>query len=786
MLPHWRFIAARWDDSPYDEFPSVYKELVLRIDPFASADPYANLMGDGYGNLQKMQNNMDPFQWYAPPPPNFQVKFQSSQTNFERGNAILTWEHLDGPEPEYYLIERTLRKLRPMTNLPYARPGMPRPGVAISNRPPFRPRVPPFRPGQRLEDLYISEPPEIVAKVPTKPGLRDYKFIDQNVDTLAQPSYRMRAEYSPPLHAYLDRVDAQSIRGTLIHARVKPGTNGYDLTIEHPIEHADYLLLVRDKNAPQWRASGYFTSGATRQPIQIKVDKQGMMTSPQNPIAMPAVKFAPVVSEPEFVAGWGEDSDGDGLPDIYEVLVTDTAPDNADTGNTGILDGYKDLALDGWTTLEKFRRRLDPQKTASPPPPVVLIKPTPAELFAAVTAHSDLRFALQLEVRTNNTAPLQSIEQVPWLMGKVMSFQDRNTRKPFDVRVSWYYSETLATDYANPQDPASLPGFASLQSLSGKINLKLFESFQARLTNGPPLSPQAVSNLAVTIEKSYRAGEIDKGVAMAEIMVLKNNQAQDFYGKVVDQYGQPVSTAEVSLQVHQTEERGGTFKTQTDAKGLFQFTGIRGESLSVIPSKAGYQIEGHGLGTKGQNGPETKPDQRMVYTMWKLKGPEPMIHKEFASRKIIPDGRTYTIDLLKNEIVEGTNGGDLRIRIHRPPNLKPREKFDWTFAMQAVDGGFIEVTNDIYLNEAPASGYLPEYGILRHATDVVNYATRELYRTDRTFFLKSRGGQLYGHFKILELDPDFRSKGMAVLRLDYYVTPAGSRNLEFDPAKQIP
>ena len=60
---------------------------------------------------------------------------------------------------------------------------------------------------------------------------------------------------------------------------------------------------------------------------------------------MPEVKFLPDVVEPEFTAGWGEDSDGDGLPDIYEVLVTQTDPDNADTGNTGTLDGYKDMAL---------------------------------------------------------------------------------------------------------------------------------------------------------------------------------------------------------------------------------------------------------------------------------------------------------------------------------------------------------------------------------------------------------------------------------------------------------
>ena len=49
-----------------------------------------------------------------------------------------------------------------------------------------------------------------------------------------------------------------------------------------------------------------------------------MMSSGQSPISMPEVRFLPGVVAPEFTAGWGEDSDGDGLPDIYEVLVTGT------------------------------------------------------------------------------------------------------------------------------------------------------------------------------------------------------------------------------------------------------------------------------------------------------------------------------------------------------------------------------------------------------------------------------------------------------------------------------
>ena len=77
-------------------------------------------------------------------------------------------------------------------------------------------------------------------------------------------------------------------------------------------------------------------------------------------MAMPEVKFVTPNPNLEFTAGSGEDSDGDGLPDIYEVLVTHTEPDNPETGSTSILDGYKDLDGDGWSNQEEFRRRTDP------------------------------------------------------------------------------------------------------------------------------------------------------------------------------------------------------------------------------------------------------------------------------------------------------------------------------------------------------------------------------------------------------------------------------------------
>jgi hypothetical protein len=54
------------------------------------------------------------------------------------------------------------------------------------------------------------------------------------------------------------------------------------------------------------------------------------------------------------------DSDGDGLLDAVESVLTGTNPNDADTGNTGTSDGYKDSDNDGLSNLEEFNLGTNP------------------------------------------------------------------------------------------------------------------------------------------------------------------------------------------------------------------------------------------------------------------------------------------------------------------------------------------------------------------------------------------------------------------------------------------
>jgi hypothetical protein len=478
-LKNWTFVAGVFEDSQGDELPSLYKELILHTDPFAPGDPYADLAGDGWTLVQKLQMITDPLQRYPPAGPKTDVDFRINFKGARSGDAILTWQFSGAPAPDYFIIEKADRTFDPPTNgLPFMRPGqfngqvprnwmtnrsfswftnppswptnrpynwptnrtyppiLKRPINSSPNLPPFA-RAPFDRYHGQMQKYIVTGPYQEVALIPGKAGAGEYSYVATNVDILIQPLFHVHAHYAP-LNIEYDSVNTVNIRKTIIPITAEPSANGFELTALHPAPNSRYLLLVRDRNNPQWRASGYFIADTNRDPVHLQVDKKGMMPAGGNFFALPEVKFLPDVVEPEFTAGRGEDADGDGLPDIYEVLVTHTDPGNPDTGSTGILDGFKEMTGDGWSNLEKFRRRIDPLQPVRYPEPVVLTQPTLFAVMQASNLKSDLKYEPQIDVRMVGTPDFKPVQQALGMLYRLSDPRDYSfVRGNFDVRIRW-------------------------------------------------------------------------------------------------------------------------------------------------------------------------------------------------------------------------------------------------------------------------------------------------------------------------------------------------------------
>lgn len=67
---------------------------------------------------------------------------------------------------------------------------------------------------------------------------------------------------------------------------------------------------------------------------------------------------------------------------------------------------------------------------------------------------------------------------------------------------------------------------------------------------------------------------------------FKSKTPIQFYGKVIDQYGEPISSAAVDM----SWGKGTNYLAQTLSNGYFSLSGVTGSSLSVFVKKEGYLI----------------------------------------------------------------------------------------------------------------------------------------------------------------------------------------------------
>jgi hypothetical protein len=199
------------------------------------------------------------------------------------------------------------------------------------------------------------------------------------------------------------------------------------------------------------------------------------------------------------------------------------------------------------------------------------------------------------------------------------------------------------------------------------------------------------------------------------------NGSVRFYGKLVDQNGEPVVGADVfgfsgyyveslSEQLKFGGGKKGTKKIEvkTDENGLFVVDGYRATNLSFTEiRKDGYRAEeklpsGLVFGNTFSKRYESDSLSPVIFPMWKKGDTEPLMKARWR-KSVVPDGRAYTLEMASGRVVEN---GDLRVSILADYDSIPdMNKYPWKLEVSSPGGEVIE-SDGAFLYKAPDSGYV--------------------------------------------------------------------------------
>lgn len=193
------------------------------------------------------------------------------------------------------------------------------------------------------------------------------------------------------------------------------------------------------------------------------------------------------------------------------------------------------------------------------------------------------------------------------------------------------------------------------------------------------------------------------------------------YGRVVDQFGDPVPEAYVDLNpvTSPTDEGSDNHPIlMTDANGEFSVDGLRGFSLGVRARKDGYlqypplggKSSSENLGYSGRNNTGHAYESRnspLTLELLKVVAGEPTIHVKKKRWDLSLDG-TPRIIALDTEEGHGDHRIEFRLwsdtHIRELPGNNSYTAFDWSFEVRVPGGGLVWDESDAKF-EAPETGY---------------------------------------------------------------------------------
>lgn len=294
-----------------------------------------------------------------------------------------------------------------------------------------------------------------------------------------------------------------------------------------------------------------------------------------------------------------------------------------------------------------------------------------------------------------------------------------------------------------------------------------------------------ISLLALTAYAIAQSSSKDEEIAKA--LSNFNNESIVFYGRVVDQSGNPIAGALVSglVEVNDGVRRGVDKATAvSDGNGFFTINGYKGKALNIEVGKTNYLMTAANtryLYSALWPAPERHhPDTNnpVVIKMWKRQGSEALFKIDQHYKFKYTDSSVY-IDLLSAKIV--TNGGHLKVDLKRSEGVVSLQtKKDWGVVVEALEGGLIRtdplVARKTYA--APDAGYAQADSVII-STNLPSFWTSAV---QRSYFLKLHNEKIYGKVDIslaINRSPD----DFVSMRFEGVLNTNSSKNWEASAGK---
>ncbi len=303
---------------------------------------------------------------------------------------------------------------------------------------------------------------------------------------------------------------------------------------------------------------------------------------------------------------------------------------------------------------------------------------------------------------------------------------------------------------------------------------------------------QTDENIKITpeiIEKHNDSKERSEKQLMAKVKELYNTPI-NFWGRVVNQDGNPIESAQVTFStLNKIGGQGTKYNRTTDADGFFNITNISGAELLVKTSKEGFYSPyetaqrsfKYDSPEYGKHPLPTKSNPA-IFTLKEKGVTEPLV-KYTKGSKIPSSGASVGFDLKKGTVVT-LEQADLIVSGY--PNDKPTYQgkknypypwgYQWGYKLEVTGGGLIEKEGENYAFIAPESGYQKTFEF-----DMPQSGKDENWKSsdERNFYvILSNGTYAEINFRCIP-------GGDRFMVVDGLYNPSGSRNLEYDKSKRI-